>query len=392
MLRYSHVCPIIARCWNWLWIGLILTVVIACSPELTFTAVPQASPTPTSTATPFPTATATLVPTPVPPTETPTITPVPTPDGYAIERLADAGVVAVGAPLDDTATLICLRYEDTDGDGAPEWLALAHQNTTPPRLSAFVLDDDTFYPLEPASPADGKPDVGLGQYPTCEVEVRDVNADGMPEIAIFGHAAGNETLLHLFTWNGDGYRRLGFFSGDAGVRFVNVDGDLEDEIWEGYREREAPSLAWYVIFTWKEQTYGWTSDRYGWYTLNRPQTYPTHKPEYAVIAFYLALDDRDLPGAYNLLFPQEDRNYETWALGFATTARVSVGSVHTIPGSQTENGARVAAMVTSWDNEGGMIIGRLWNTEWATVRTGDGWRLTSATAELLEEWAVTYWP
>ena len=49
-------------------------------------------------------------------------------------------------------------------------------------------------------------------------------------------------------------------------------------------------------------------------------------------------------------------------------------------------------MVTSWDNEGGMIIGRLWNTEWATVRTGDGWRLTDATAELLEEWVVIYWP
>ena len=385
------------RHWNRLWIGLLLVVGVACSPELPFAAAPQASPT--STATPLPTATATLIPTPVPPTETPTPTPIPTPDVSAIYGLANVGTVAVGAPLDETATLVCLRYEDTDGDGMPEWLALAHQNTTPPRLSAFVLDGaptgDAHYPLEPASPEAGKPDVGLGQYPTCEVEVRDVNADGMPEIAIFGHADQNETLLHLYTWDATtpgGYRRLGYFSGNAGIHLVDRDGDLEEEIWEGHREREAPSLAWSVIFTWEEHTYGWTTDRYDWYAVNRPQTYPTHKPEYAVIAFYLALDDRDLPGAYTLLFPQEERAYETWALGFATTARVSVGSVHIIPGTETENSARVAAMVTAWDNEGGMIIGRLWNTEWATVRTGDGWRLTNATAELLEEWAATYWP
>ena len=381
--------------WNWLWIGLVLTIVVACSPESPFTAAPQASPTSTATVPPPPTATATLVPTPVPPTETPTITPIPTPDVSAINELVNAGIVAVGAPLDESTTLVCLRYEDTDGDGVPEWLALAHQNAIPPRLSAFVLDGEARHLLEPASPEAGKPDVGLGQYPTCEIEVRDVNADGIPEIAIFGHADNNETLLHLYTWDDatpSGYRRLGYFSGNAGIRFMDRDGDLEEEIWEGHREREAPSLAWYVIFTWEEQTYGWTSDRFDWYALNRPQTYPTHKPEYAVIAFYLALEDRDLPGAYNLLFPQEDRNYETWALGFATTARVSVGSVHTIPGTETENSARVAAMVRSWDNEGGMIIGRLWDTEWTTVRTGDGWRLTSATAELLEEWAATYWP
>ncbi len=379
------------RCRHRLWIGLILAVVAACSPELPFVAAPPPVPTATMTAT--------LVPSPVPPTPTatatptptPTSTPIPTPDVTAIRNLADAGRVAVGTAVGE-ATLICLRYEDTTGDGTPEWLGVAHQNTTPPRLSAFVLTTDGYYPLEPASPEDGKPDVGLGQYPTCEVEVRDVNADGMPEIAIFGHADRNETLLHLFAWNGEGYRRLGFFAGDAGVRFVNLDGDLEEEIWEGYRERNAPSLAWYVIFTWEEQTYGWTSDRYGWYALNRPQTYPTHKPEYAVISFYLALDDRDLPGAYSLLSPQEGRTYETWAHGFATTVQVGVGSVHVIPGTESENSARVAAMVTSWDNEGGMIIGRLWNTEWATVRTADGWRLTRATAELLEEWTATYWP
>lgn len=377
------------RCWRGCGCALLLCAVIAggCSPTLPFLAASTATPTATATSTPSPippTATATATPTATP-------TPIPTPDTTAIQGLADAGLAAVRARAGD-ATLVCLRHEDTDADGAPEWLALAHQNTDPPRLSAFVLDGDTHYPLEPARPQPGKPDVGLGEYLTCEIEVRDVNADGRPEIAIFGHARNNETLLHLYVWDGAGYRRLGYFSGDAGVRFVDADGDLEAEIWEGYRERSAPSLAWYVIHTWEEQTYGWTSDRYGWYSLNRPHTYPTHKPEYAVIAFYLALDDRDLPGAYNLLTPQEGRTYEAWVHGFAATARVSVGSVHTIPGTETESSARVAAMVTSWDNEGGVIMGRLWNTEWNTVLTGAGWRLTRATAELLEEWTATYWP
>ncbi|HQE93866.1 MAG TPA: hypothetical protein PLQ66_13905 [Anaerolineae bacterium] len=346
-----------------------------------------------STATP----TATLTPSPPPPTSTPpptltpTATPVPTPDAAAADNVARAGLAAVQTRLGDAA-LLCLRYEDTDADGTPEWLAVFQQPTTPPRLSAFVLDGDVSYPLEPAFPKAGVPDVGLGEYATCEVEVRDVNADGLPEIAIFGHAEKNETLLHLYVWDTDGYRRLGFFSGDAGVRFVDADGDLEEEIWEGYRERSAPSLAWYVIHTWEEHTYGWTSDCYSWYSLDRPHTYPTHKPEYAVIAFYLALNDRDLPGAYNLLLPRDDRPYEMWANGFATTIRVRVGSVHLIPDTETEMSARVAAMVTSWDNEGGVIVGRLWNMEWQTTRTGEEWRLVDATAEMLEEWTATYWP
>jgi len=84
----------------------------------------------------------------------------------------------------------------------------------PLRISALVIlsmslllnaDGDAVYELEPAPPKPGVPDVGLGQYLTCEVEVRDVNADGLPEIAVFGHAEDNETLLHLFVWDDSGY-------------------------------------------------------------------------------------------------------------------------------------------------------------------------------------------
>jgi hypothetical protein len=366
----------------------VLIMVVGCVPTMPVEPITTSTPLPTATTT-TPTS---ILPTATPePTVTPSPTVVPTPDTVALRTVVVADFSALQARIGDAA-LLCLRYEDTDADGAPEWLALLYQYVDPPRMSAFILDGDTVYPLEPAFPKPGVPDVGLGQFQTCEVEIRDVNADGLLEIAIFGHAQDNETLLHLYAWDETGYRRLGYFSGDAGVRFVDADGDLEEEIWEGYRERSAPSLAWYRVHTWREQTYGWTSDRYGWYFLDRPHVYPTHTPEYVVIAFYLAVNDRDLPGAYELLLPQDGRAYDAWAAGFATTVRVSVGSVHTIPGTESESSARVAAMVTSWDNESGVIIGRIWNMEWNTVRTADGWRLVSATAELLEEWVATYWP
>ena len=259
---------------------LVATQITACgyTPSLS----PALSPTPettTATSTPAvptatltPTATATATPTATP-------TPVPTPDPALLLAEANAGFARVRTFAGEAA-LLCLRYEDTDVDGEPEWIALTYQDAEPSRLSAFVLDGEQAYWLEPAQPKPGTPDVGLGQYATCEVEIRDVNVDGMPEIAIFGHAERNETSLHLFAWDGSTYRRLGRFSGDAGVRFMDADGDLEMEIWEGYRDQSAPSLAWYVIHTWEENTYGWTSDHYDWYFLDRPHSYPTHKPQY----------------------------------------------------------------------------------------------------------------
>ena len=331
-----------------------------------------------------------MIPTAIP-TSTPSPTLVATPEPGPLLAAANAGMVRVRAQAGD-ATLVCLRYEDTDADGAPEWFALAHQATvSPTRLSAFILDETEAYPLEPAYPKPGAPDIGLGQYAVCDVEIRDLNTDGRTEIAIFGHGAGNETLLHLYAWDGEHYQRLGRFAGDAGVLLKDVDGDLAMEIWEGYRVAGTDDFAWYAIHTWTGQSYGWTSDRYDWFYLTRPHSYRSDKPDFAVISFYLALDDRDLPGAYALLTPADDRPYAAWALGYATTLRVDAGNVHTIPGTVTDTSARVAAMITAWDNEGGSVVRRLWNVEWQLARTAEGWRLVAATSELLEEGPVSYW-
>jgi len=346
--------------------------------------------TPTATApapSPMPAPSSTL-----PPTSTASPTPEPAPDPSQLQAAAETGMAALQKAAGE-ADILCMRYEDTDADGQPEWVALTQRRgSTTNRLDAFVLDNGIVYELPSAQPKPGAPDVGLGEFATCEIEIRDVNVDGIPEIAIFGHAKGNETLLHLFAWEDDGYRRLGFFAGNAGVSFMDVDGDLEEEIWEGYRMQSAPSIAWYVVYTWENNTYGWTSDTYGWYFDDRPQSYPTHLPDTAVIAFYLALNERDLPGAYELLLPQNRPSYEEWAIGYATTLQVSAGDVHTIPAATGESRSRVSAMVRAWDNERGVLVGRLWNVEWDTALTEDGWRLLTSTAELLDEWTVSYWP
>lgn len=261
-------------------------------------------------------------------------------------------------------------------------------------MSAFVLQgDNAIYTLLDAKPDPGKPYYGLGQYPTCEVEIRDVNADGRTEIAIFGHAERNLTLLHLYAWDEDDFRLVGAFQGDAGVFFEDRDGDLAEEILEGHRDTGAPQLAWRVIFTWDGRTYGWTWDRWDWYFLERPHSYPTHRADYAVISFYLALNDRDIPGAYALLADsaRAAQPYEAWAADFARTLRVDVSGVQRVAAASDENQARVNAMVTAWDNADGLVTGQLWEVTWEARHTEAGWRLVTATTNLLDTWDAPYW-
>ncbi len=365
---------------------LLTLLLTACTLPSTPTPAP---PSPTLTVAP-PTATPTPQPTPTP-TVTPTPTPIPLPDPTELPQLAEEGVARVRAAA-GAADLICFRHEDLTDDGVPEWLALLHQPEAG-RMSAFVLQGDRIITLMDAKPDPGKPYYGLGQYPTCEIEIRDVNADGRTEIAIFGHAGRNSTLLHLYTWREDEFRLIGAFQGDAGVFFEDRDGDLAEEILEGHRDTGAPQLAWRVIFTWDGLTYGWTWDRWDWYFLERPHSYPTHRADYAVISFYLALNDRDLPGAYALLADstRAAQPYETWAVGFARTLRVDVSGVQRVAAASDDNRARVNAMVTAWDNEEGIVSGRLWEVTWEAINTDAGWRLVSANTSLLDTWDARYW-
>lgn len=340
---------------------------------------------PASTPSPIPPS-----PTPVPPspTFTPvptnTPTPVPTPGPAEISATVEAGKAAITRA---GVQPICLRQEDTDGDGELEWIGLHLLPGEPPRLTGFVLDGAAWYPLAPPESEEFK---GLGEFPACELEVRDLNADKVPELVIWGHAQNGATLLHIFRWDGSHYALLGSFEGKGGIRLENRDGDLYDEVVVRWRP-EGP-LVWEVVYTWDGAHYVWTWDRYAWYYLDRPHPYPDDTPLHALASFYLALNDRDLPAAYQFLSPaaRSGQTYEAWALGFATTVRVEVGAARLV--SEEEDRATVAAQVRAVDNVSGRMVSRVYAVEWLLVRTEEGWRLEWGKAELLEEWEMKYFP
>jgi hypothetical protein len=281
----------------------------------------------------------------------------------------------------------CLQWVDTDDDAQGEWLGLYVMPADPPRLMAFVMDGETWYELLPLSEAK----YGLGEYATCELEILDLNNDGRTEILIWGHAATNVELLHLFVWNGSTYRLLAPFEGNGGLSLQDGDGDLTSEIVVGYRAGHG--LVWDVVYAWDGTTYGWEWDRHRWLQLDRPHVYPTETPELAVISFYLAVDDRDLPGAFQLLTAtaRSAQTYDTWAAGLATTLMAEASGVHEFTRTGDDI-VVVAAQVRSYDNINGRVVARLWDIEWTVVRTADGWRLENASAEQLEQWELTYYP
>jgi hypothetical protein len=355
------------------------------APVATYTYAPTLAPTSTATPVPSPSPVPTDTPTPVP-TITPTVLPVPTIDPLVVRsavskvqaRLAQASI----EPL-------CLRWEDTDADGAPEWVGLYLLPSSPPRLAAFVLDGETWFDLRPLVKEPGETDYGLGEYPTCEMEVRDTNGDGRIEVLVWGHAETSTDLLHIFGWDGATYLLLGAFEGDMGVRLSNTDGDLADEV--AVRYNAGSDLVWEAVHTWDGANYGWTWERYDWFYLDRPHAYLVDTPEHVVISFYLAVDDRDIPGAYGLLSAssQAAQAYEAWVAGFATTVAAEVGVVH--ERARSGDMASVAAQVLAYDNVDGRIVATLWDVEWAVVQAGGRWWLERANVVQLDQWELTYY-
>ena len=360
---------------------LLVSLLVACAPPPAPTPVaPTPSPTSTPLPSPMPTPTPTFTPAP---TLTPPLTPAPTLDPSTVAANIAAGAARLEA---EGVEPLCLRWEDADGDGGPEWIGLYLQPGAPSQLAAFVLDGDTWHDL---LPLEGE-EHGLGEYPNCELEVRDVNGDGRVETLVWGHAGTSTDLLHIFVWDGETYALLAFFEGDAGVRLENADGDLADEICVGYDAGD--DLVWEAVHTWDGASYGWTWERYTWFYLDRPHVYRTDTPEHAVISFYLAVDDRDLPGAYGLLGPESQAAMvpEEWMVGFATTVAAEVGAVHEI--SRSGDTAAVVAQVRAYDNVDGRIVVTLWDVEWTVVQTAGGWRLENATANELDRWEAVYYP
>jgi hypothetical protein len=317
-------------------------------------------------------------------TPTPTATAIPAPDPTAIAATIAAG----GAEIESQGIEpLCLRQDDTDGDGELEWLGLYMTSGQPGRLAGFVLDGDAYRELKPQEGQEH----GLGEHAVCEVELRDVNNDGQREILAWGHAGMATDLLHLYRWDGNDYALLGFFEGDGGIRLEDGDGDLIDEVIETHRIEGWDSLAWQAIYTWDGSNYGWTWERYTWFYLDRPHAYRSDSPEYAVISFYLALGDRDLPGAYGLLtrttYPSGE--YVSWAAGYDTMLDVGAGAVLEI--GRSGDSAHVVAQVRQVDCVDGLVVASLWDVEWTVLRAGEKWLLARIEASPLGEWELEYY-
>jgi hypothetical protein len=280
-----------------------------------------------------------------------------------------------------------MRQENTDGDPELEWVGLYLASGEPPRLQGFVLDGPNRHDLIPPESEETK---GLGEFSTCQMEVRDLNANGQTDIIIWGHTQTGATLLHIFVWAGDRYALIGGFEGKGGVRLENRDGDLADEV--VVRWRPEGELVWEVVYTWDGTHYAWTWDRYAWFYLDRPHGYPDDTPVHALASFYLALNDRDLPAAYRMLSPdaRSAQAYEDWALGFTTTLRVEVGAARVI--ARKGDRATVVAQVRALDNVDGRVMATVYAVEWQMVHRDEGWRLDWGTAEPLEQWEVRYYP
>jgi hypothetical protein len=283
-------------------------------------------------------------------------------------------------------TPLCLRWEDADGDGELEWVGLFLRPSGPPSLEGFVLDGETWHSL--AAPSGNES--GLGEYPACELDVRDVNVDGEMELLVFGRTSNGVDLLHIFVWHDTGYDVLATFRGDAGVDVMDVDGDFAQEVVA--RHDAGDGLAWEQIHTWDGAHYAWTWERYGWLYADFPHSYAVATPEHTVISFYLALNDRDLPAAYHLFAStaEASRPYESWAAGFDTMLAVEVGSVAEI--ERAGDYATVTAQVRSYDNLDGYMIGRLWDVTWRLVREEGAWQLDVGASKELDRWEAAYFP
>lgn len=365
-------------------VGIVLLIVLlsACGvalPASSGALVPTLAPSVTPSVLPTSTATATPVP-----SATPTATPAPTVDPAVIDK-----VIAEGATASQQHGIepLCLQYADADGDGAAEWLGLYVKPSQPQRIGAFVVGNDgTWHELSALDTSR----YGLGEYAECEIAVRDINADQKPEVLVWGHAAASTTLLHIYAWDGTAYRLLAPFEGDAGVRLEDLDGQPGEEVVVSYHR--ATDLLWEVIYTWDGQNYAWTWDRYGWYYLDRPHAYAAHTPELVVISHYLAINDRDLPGAYRLFSgaAQANQSYDTWCVGYGTTLAIEAGQLHETS-RDGDSSAVVTLQVRAYENAQGQVVGRLWHVAWTVTRAGDEWRLESGQAELLDEWEAPYY-
>lgn len=370
-------------------IGFILMVLMALACRST-RAVP------TSTLHPRPTLLPTDSPSPSPihptpqlsplvtvvtPTPPPTATALPTPSASipGVQNVRERSTGVLARLNAQNIEPHCLLWRDLDNDDENEWLAL-YMDTTQlqPALAGLILDGDVVYLLDTGQ------EIGLGEHATCDVEFHDLTDDSEKEIVVLGQIGAHTQLLHIFHWAEGGYRMIDSFEGDAGVWLQDADADLVPDVIVGQRGPTS-DLQIQTVYVWNTGRFIVERKRYAFQVLRRPPAYDLSQPDLAVIYFYLAIGDGDVPGAYGFLTErgQTDRPYDDWLRGFATTRWVEVGQVEIL--NLGDESASVRARVRAVDNKEGQIVATTYQVTWQTQRQADHWLLDRAELSKLSE-------
>jgi len=290
---------------------------------------------------------------------------------------ATAGMPTIDPLLADWRAVgmepFCLQLADTDGDGQKEWLGLIEgRGGDVVGIRGFVLDGGRLNMLggQGTGMTGG---VTLGDDPVCQASVRDLNADGLVEIAVAGQRQDGSKQLSIFVWDDAGsYRLIAQLGGSERADLVDDDHNGVAEI--VVANRFGPGVWLEEVSAWDGRQYIASSSRY----VQAPAfqgALPSSTPEQALIGFYLSLQRRDMAAAYEYLSPamRQRQGYEPFLLSAAAVERFDLGEVH-----QREPAGETVAFTGPLQIHkiaNGKSQQERYTGEWRLAQTETGWRI-----------------
>lgn len=142
---------------------------------------------------------------------------------------------------------------DTDGDGQREKVVVVRKEPYPSLRSEVYVLKQTGGGLQRHQLLED-----FLEFSAFNVEVKDINGDRIPEVLISTPAGAHSESLHVFRWDGVGYREIADFWSDAPcIEVVDLDGDGVCEVRAFYRNYEKDPLKDSIVkvFHWDGQRY-----------------------------------------------------------------------------------------------------------------------------------------
>jgi hypothetical protein len=211
----------------------------------------------------------------------------------------------------------------------------------------------------------------LGETPFAELTARDLNGDGLTELAVLGGVGAHSTVLSIFRWNGSGYSLLEEFFGDSGIGLTDLDGDGIDEVVIGMRHYDRAQLRHDTVMRWIGSAY--VADYSRWSFTFDPSL--ADYPESSVLQYYLHIADHRYRAAYDLLGGgmQSSQSFADFERGFAGTRDVRVEDLEVTREDDAEATVRVSISSVEVDGSVSHFEGT-----WLVQRINNAWRLTGS--------------